>query len=44
MKKQFLIILFLSLGFIGNTPAGEVDDFMKFKASRSCKGCNLIVD
>ena len=40
--KQFLIIIFLSLGLTANTNAGEVaNNIEKLKASRTCEGCNL---
>ena len=40
--KKLLIILFISLGFIGVAAAGEVDtNISKLKASNACVSCNL---
>ena len=42
MKKQFLIILLLSLGLIGISSAGEVEtNILKLNALNSCESCNL---
>ena len=42
MKKQFLIILLLSLGLIGISSAGEVEtNILKLKALNACDSCNL---
>jgi len=42
MKKQFLIILLLSLGFIGTASAGEVEtNILKLSRLNSCESCNL---
>ena len=40
--KKLIIILLLSLGFIGAASAGEVEtNTLKLKALNSCEGCNL---
>ena len=40
--KKLIIILLLSLGFIGTASAGEVEtNILKLKALNSCEGCNL---
>ena len=42
MKKQFLIILLLSLGLIGISSAGEVEtNILRLKALNACDICNL---
>ena len=40
--KKLLILLFLSLGFIGSASGGEVDkNIKKLIKTSTCKGCNL---
>jgi len=40
--KKLIIILLLSLGFIGTASAGEVEtNNLKLKALNACKSCNL---
>jgi len=40
--KKLLLLLLLSLGFIGSASAGEVDtNISKLKASNACVSCNL---
>ena len=40
--KKLLILLLLSLGFMGTTSAGEVEtNILKLNALNSCEGCNL---
>ena len=42
MIKKLILILLLSLGFIGTTSAGKVEtNTLKLKASNSCSSCNL---
>ena len=42
MKKLLVLLLLLSLGFIGVASAGEVDtNISKLKASNACVSCNL---
>jgi hypothetical protein len=40
--KKLIIILLLSLGFIGVASAGEVEtNILKLKALNACESCNL---
>jgi uncharacterized protein YjbI with pentapeptide repeats len=41
--KKLLILLLLSLGFLGTTSAGEVEtNILKLKSLNACKGCSFI--
>ena len=40
--KKLLVLLLLSLGFMGTTSAGEVEtNILKLKALGTCESCNL---